>query len=476
MKFHRRAFLGGATAAIGLAAAARSAPAPGTATVRPEQFGAKGDGVTNDTDAFAAMSAHINARGGGTVELRKTTYLVGKQVSGRAEWAFEPYNIMLFSDLRLPLRINGNGARLKCQPGLRYGTFDRATGEKVVRPMPNLRQEDRASVYWAMISVVDSGGTVEISDLELDGSLEQLRIGGPYGDTGIQIPGSGLYLRGNSQSETVRNVSSHHHGQDGVMIDGDDKRGARSRFENLSCEYNGRQGLSIVGGRGYDFIKCKFNHTGKSAVMSSPAAGVDIEAEGAKTNRDFTFVDCEISNNGGCGLVADSGDSADASFTRCKFIGSTNWSAWPNKPGFVFRACTFVGTVVHPWPDPDPKRACRFDDCKFLDDPRLSPTGKVYLAGAESHAVVDMADSTNVQFNRCSFLLTHNGLLPWSWRALYTDCVMEQSAPLEAYPKGKYFGRSTIRGRVDMYGTIAVGTLIVNGQTLTATQIGGEPW
>lgn len=468
--------MAGATAAIGLAGPARSAPAADAATVRPEQFGAKGDGVTNDTDAFAAMSAHINRRGGGTVELRKTTYLVGKQTSGRADWAFEPYNIMLFSNLRLPLRIRGNGARLKCKPGLRYGTFDRATGNKVVRPMPNLRNEERASPYWAMISVVESRATVEISDLELDGSLGQLNIGGPYGDTGIQIAGTGLYLRNNLQSETVRNLNSHHHGQDGIIVDGNDKRRARSRFENIVCEYNGRQGVSLVGGRGYDFIKGKFNHTGKSAVISAPAAGVDIEAEGGKVNRDFTFVDCEFSNNSGCGLVADSGDSADATFTRCTFIGSTMWSAWPNKPGFVFRSCTFVGTVVHPWPDADPKRAARFDDCRFLDDPRLSPTGTVYLAGNKHNAVVDMAESTNVQFNRCAFLLTHDGLLPWSWHALYTDCVISQAARVMAYPKGKYFGRNTINAPVDLYGTIIVGSLTLNGEEVTKGQHGGDPW
>jgi hypothetical protein len=459
MKLDRRAFLGGATAAISLSGACKAAPAADAGSVRPEEFGAKGDGVTNDTAAFAAMTAHINRRGGGAIALRKTTYLVGRQNAGGTDWAFEPETIMNFQNLRLPLTIRGNGARLKCPAGLRYGTFDRGTGIKVDRPMPNFRQEERASPYWAMISVIDSQAAVEISDLELDGNLGQLRIGGPYGDTGIQIAGTGLYLRNNHRSETVRNVSSHHHGQDGVMIDGDDKRAGRSRFENVACEYNGRQGLSMVGGRGYDFIKCKFNHTGKSAVMSAPAAGVDIEAEGSKTNRDMNFVDCEFSNNGGC-----------------SFIGSTNWAAWPFKPGFVFKACTFVGTIVHPFADLDPKRATRFDDCRFLDDPRLSPNGKVYLAGEKNHAIIDMADSTNVQFNRCSFLLTHDGLLPWSWRALYTDCTMRQAASVPAYPKGTYFGTSSIVGPVDLYGTIVVGSLTLNGHPVPKGQNGGEPW
>src|SRR5690348_18315380 len=47
--------------------------------ITPEQFGARGDGLTNDTDAFAAMAAYINRHGGGTIALQATTYLVGKQ-------------------------------------------------------------------------------------------------------------------------------------------------------------------------------------------------------------------------------------------------------------------------------------------------------------------------------------------------------------------------------------------------------------
>jgi hypothetical protein len=327
MKTTRRTFIGGAAAAAGWAAMA--APLPTGDVIRPEDFGAKGDGVANDSQAFAAMSAHVNRRGGGTIVLRKTTYLVGRQVAGEPDWAFTPGRVIELRGLRLPLVIRGNGARLKCAPGLRYGSFDRRSGAVANIPMPHSRQDLRASPYWAMIIVMDSTAPVEITDLELDGSINELRIGGGFGDSGIQIAASGIFLRDNHDTETVRNVHSHHHGQDGVMVDGDDKRRARSRFEDVVCEYNGRQGMSLIGGRGYDFLRCKFNHTGRSKVASAPVAGFDIEAEGGKVNRDMTFTDCEFSNNVGCGMVADSNDSEGATFTRCKFIGTTNWSAWP---------------------------------------------------------------------------------------------------------------------------------------------------
>jgi len=474
----RRTFVTAAIGTAGLSLSSRLPALPPNGVLTPEMFGAKGDGVTNDTDAFAAMATAINRRGGGTVNLRRTTYIVGRQLKGvdLNGWAFPPADIMQFKDLRLPLVIRGNGARLKCAAGLRYGLFDRATGNVFRHPLPYTDIRQIASPYVAMISVKQSSAPFELTDLEMDGNLPNLQIGGPYGDTGYQIPAIGLFLQDNRASETVRNLHTHHHGQDGVEISGDEARRERSRLVNVVSEYNGRQGLSIVGGRGYDFTGCKFNHTGRSKIGSAPGAGVDIEAEGGKTNRDFTFTDCEFSDNLGCGMVADSGDSAGVSFTRCRFIGTTSWSAWPLKPRFVFRDCTFVGTVVHPFPHRDPALATQFYDCRFTDDPALSPTGKVYLGGDKPGPIVNMAASDNVLFSRCYFVLTHNGLLPWSWRATYADCRMQQASPIAAYPKGKYLGTSSIAGNVDLYGTKVIGTLVVNGKALSKGLHGGEPW
>lgn len=444
----------------------------------PEMFGAKGDGVANDTDALAALATAINLRGGGTVEFRRTTYLVGKQALGRdpAGWAYVPADLMEFRRLRAPLVIRGNGATMKCAPGLRYGLFDRATGRPFNRPLPYYEGQQLASPYVAMIRIRGCTAPVELEDLELDGSLAQHRIGGMYGDTGYQIPSIGLFLEDNLDTETIRNLHTHHHGQDGLEINGLDNRRARSRFENVVSEYNGRQGLSMIGGRGYDFDRCKFNHTGRSQIASAPAAGVDIEAEGTKTNRDMTFTDCEFVNNVGCGLLAEAGDSEGMTFTRCNFVGTTVWSAWPRKPRMVFRGCTFVGSVVNAQPSKNPRLAAQFHDCKFRDDPRLSPTGKVYTGGPKGHPIVDMGESDNVLFNRCSFVLTHRGRMPWSWRATYADCTMSQASPETAYPKGKYVGASKITGPADLFNSNIVGSLTVNGRAVPKGLQGGDAW
>jgi hypothetical protein len=436
--------------------------------VRPEDFGAIGDGVTNDTDAFAAMSDHINDRGGGTIVLRRATYIVGRQSRGltKTEYAYVPARIIDLEKLTRPLVIEGNGARLKCAAGLRFGTFDRQSGKPTQRAMPNYDGSEIGAPYHAMIRLTACKAPVTVRDIELDGSLPELRIGGTFGDTGTQLPATGLFLRDNTGTETVIDVHTHHHALDGIQIDGVNSRPARSRFQNVVSEYNGRQGLSLVGGTGYDFSNCQFNHTGRSALVSAPAAGVDIEAEGDKTVRDVTFGDCKFVNNVGCGMVAEMGPSREATFARCTFVGTTAWSAWPNKPLLRFDDCTFIGAIVRAPAEPDPQLRARFHRCTFSDDPALSPTGKVYLGGQPSGLIADLDEQGNPVFVSCVFKLVDRGRLPWSIKATYQDCTMSQTSPETAYPRGTYLGRNTIVGKVDLYWSRILGDLVVNGKLI----------
>src|SRR4051812_45456452 len=96
----RVAIAGGGAWIIGAAAGCHAAPdrkpkspeKPGPASkgppgpvlipkdaLTPEMFGAKGDGATNDSAAFARLAEAITHRGGGTIALRRKTYIVGAQ-------------------------------------------------------------------------------------------------------------------------------------------------------------------------------------------------------------------------------------------------------------------------------------------------------------------------------------------------------------------------------------------------------------
>jgi len=466
MNLDRRQFL--AAAASG-AISTRLAAAPGS-VLRPEDFGAAGDGKTNDTAAFARLSAEVNRRGGGTISLgARRTYVVGSQTRGVQGMGWSPDPILELHHLQEPLTIVGNGARLRADAGLRFGTFDLESGAPNAHPLPYTKPRDLAGAYRGMIWIHDCRAPVAIRDIELDGNSAALRVGGKYGDSGWQVPATGLFLAGNLADERIANVYAHHHGLDGAIIVGDSRRSGRTTVTRLLCRSNGRQGLSITGGHGYDFADCDFSGSARGPIQSAPGSGLDIEAEHPPI-RDLNFVRCKFVDNRGCGLVADSGDSADARFTDCRFVGTQTWSAWPHKPGFRFTGCTFVGSVVHPFADAtDPARATQFIRCTFTDDPSLSPTGKVYLAGGP---IVNMAESENVLFDQCTFRLVADGTLPWSWNATYRDCTMTQRSPRNANPKGRYLGRTTIDAKVDLYGSDIDGTVIVNGRELRRGHIG----
>jgi len=445
--------------------------------VSPELFGATGNGVADDTSAFAALGAKINAARGGTIILAPgRTYRVGRQPSG-GSGALLPEPLIGLRNLTRPLTIHGNGARLKASSGLRYGSFDRRTGLSVHRAMPNLDQSLVASPYSAAVLVSGCTAPIAIRNVELDGNLAGLALGGNWGDTGIQIPGSGLYLIDNVAEETIENVLSHHQPLDGAIISGNPARSCRSRINRLVCRHNGRQGLSLTGGRGYDFDDCEFAHTGRSRLRSAPGAGVDLEAED-KVIRDLTFTRCKFVDNIGAGLLAEEGDTAGAKFIDCLFVGTSSWSAWPRKPAFRFEGCNFAGAVAHAFASHDPAAAARFVNCRFTDNPALSPTGRLYFSGGSAGPIVDLDVSDNVLFENCRFDLMHSGVLPWTWRAIYDNCKMSQVSRTAAMTKGKYLGRNVINGPIDLYGSMILGNVLLNGRLVPHGPVGSDflPW
>ncbi|WP_133032098.1 MULTISPECIES: right-handed parallel beta-helix repeat-containing protein [unclassified Sphingomonas] len=462
MMIHRRVLLRGAL----LAPCASRAFAAQNRVFTPEEFGAKGDGVTNDSAAMARLSTAVRLYGGGTVEFRRTTYVVGAQgLQVQGAFAFPPRELLTFVGCSLPLHLKGNGARLLCEPGLRFGVF--RDGEPFKHAMPYLGP-GVASPYNSMILVEGCTAAVRISDLDLEGPGDRIMVGGQYGDTGWQILSTGLILRNNAGSEIVERVHTHSHCQDGMMIDGvdADTPGVERSLVRVTADSNGRQGCSIVGGRGYRFTGCSFTRSARGSIKSAPGAGVDIEAEGKKHVRDLAFSKCLFSDNGGCGMVADSGDTERVRFENCTFIGTVNWSAWPSKPFFKFEDCTFVGAMTRAFGDSTVARATTFARCTFDDDPARSPTREVFGGGDATAPMVNLGNNQNVSFDKCRFSALHGSVLPWSTGAIYRDCIMAQGNRAFGYPRGQFVGTNRITGKVDLYNSKISGVLTVNGRLI----------
>src|SRR4051794_13769299 len=124
----RREVVQGLAAALcGVPLAAALAEDEAASALTPEAFGAKGDGTTDDTTAFMRLSAAIQARGGGDVQLRRNAfYLVGRRVPDRRFYLTGVPILAVSGVPRFVVRMNG--ATLKLRSGLKFGTFDPASG------------------------------------------------------------------------------------------------------------------------------------------------------------------------------------------------------------------------------------------------------------------------------------------------------------------------------------------------------------
>ncbi|MCS7239143.1 MAG: hypothetical protein NZ899_12875 [Thermoguttaceae bacterium] len=366
--------------------------------------GAKGDGQSDDTAAFQKAAELLQQAGGGTLIIPPGTYIVGRQYHTPGQYPYyqtEP--IFAIKNLKF-LSVEGNEAIIRRAAGLRFGAFDKDTGEPFqAEKMPFV--DWRYAAHVANIFDIGHSQNVWIKNLELDGNVTNLVIGGEYGDTGRQLPGTGIFLH-NCSHVWIDRVHSHHHPLDGIMIAYYQLKESDPATPHIltDCvfEYNGRQGLSWVGGRGLRAYRCKFRHTGRALnggkpFASAPGAGVDIEAE-ESICRDGYFEECEFVNNIGCGMVADSGDGGYSRFVRCLFWGVTSWSAWSAKPGLVYEDCMFHGSIVHAYGSDDQALATRWVRCTFEDLPwedGRQPYGQ-FLAELNGNL-------RNVTFEQCVF-------------------------------------------------------------------------
>jgi hypothetical protein len=340
------------------------------AYITPEQFGAVGDGVTNDTAAFVKMSAFVTHHGG-TIALRPTTYIVGSQGYDpkHKDYSFWPSPIMDFDGCSRPISILGNGAVLRCADGLRFGTFTR-DGQPTSHPMPYYGIGEIAGPYYSMIHVANCSGPVQITDLELDGNVGGLRIGGPWGDVGWQIGCAGLRLDNNTGPVIISQVNSHHHAQDGGSGNGGAVAGVLEPVSIQDCEFasNARNAWSMVGGVGWQFARCKFNGSARGLpIASPPMCGIDFEAEGGRYVSKITLSDCVAEDNTRVGYAfGDRTNVSDISWTGGRIVGNVGTAFYgAGVDGVTFQNTTFLGMLVN-------LDSETFQNCRFSDNPSES--------------------------------------------------------------------------------------------------------
>lgn len=443
------------------------------APVNVLDYGADPTGVLNSTDAFVQASAVLTSNKGGTLIIPRGNYLVGKQTFAGAfglGYAYRRSRIIYIENCTNPILIQGNGATLKCAGGLKFGAFNPVTGSPYASTSP-FTDPDYAADVCLMIQLQDNTGPIIVENLTLDGNDIETVGGGPWGDTGIQLTYSGIYCLGN-HNVTVKNVYAHNFGLDGFLVGNsgiDNKTLPRPHtLENVVAEYNGRQGLSYIGGNSLLVSNSSFCRTGLGAFSSAPGAGVDIEPESAVCGNS-TFINCQFLTNTGPGILAiNDTRSYSHSFYNCLSVGSLNWSLWGQAAAMSYYDCRFYGAIINIYGSlTDPNSASKFVGCLLSMDPSLSPSGAVY--GTR----MDLSGSDNVVLDNCRFDAAGQQL-PFSPSTVqYKDCYFQQTSTTLSFTRGTYTGRNIFKPNcnVDFSSSLFFGPTYYNGSLLYTTAL-----
>lgn len=378
-------------------------------------FGARGDGRTDDTLAFARLTGEVNRRGGGvSVVIPPGTYVVGGQVPGGKTPDGTPYryagrDVMLFQKCERPIRVQGAGATLRLPDGMRFGSFD-AGGKRFDPPLPFW--DTRGSGMTGFLVGAVFCADVRVSGLELDGRNTSYILGGAWGDRERQCRSYGFYFDQCRHVE-LESASAHNFGLDGLYIKAPGLRAGDAPrphiLNNCRFEWNGRQGLSWSGGIGLRATNCSFAHTGyalnarsNEPVFSGPGAGVDIESE-QSVCRDGVFQNCDFFHTRGPGLYCEVGDNADVSFGNCRFWNFDNYAILPKAPRLIFSNCRIYGAAISAYSSAQsPADGTRFVRCTFED--KAHPTLGQPFADAYASLLAFDGLSGGLRLEECAFI------------------------------------------------------------------------
>lgn len=396
-------------------------------------FGATGNGATQDTDAFLKLSAAVNGRCQNEavkVVIPPGSYIVGKQLLNTKGHRYYGVDVLSFANCTKPILVEGKGAVLKHPAGMRFGTFNQ-DGTPYIHS--EIIYETSSLAFTGFMVHAVNCQSVTVRGLELNGNSTKYIIGGKYDAQDTQAISYGLAF------DSVRNVSvesvyAHHFGLDGVFIKypglTQSSAATPTTLKNVRSEYNGRQGMSIVGGIGITAINCDFSHTGYAinegtgkTLENAPKAGVDIEPESSIV-KNVTFLNCRFEHVKGVGLLAYFPTTAsDITVRNCRLWNFNERALWTNAPRFHVYDSEIYGAIANAYvSNARPQDATKFYNCKFED--KVHPTyGAAYKVGPYMFALDNLPDNGGLLFEDCSFINNNS-------EGIYVDSATRKGSPL----------------------------------------------
>ncbi|WP_314262098.1 glycosyl hydrolase family 28-related protein, partial [Cardiobacterium hominis] len=221
------------------------------ANVKDAEYGAKGDGQTDDTAAIQKAIDAVAEKGGGIVDIPNGTYLI--DAMRQESSSYETSGLVLKSNVILRM---ADGTVLKSLPN-----------DSQFASVVTIKDANNAHIY---------GGTV-VGDRSIHT--------GEYGEWG-----HGVRIT-NSTNVVIEKVTSKENWGDGFYVG---KRGSSDietqniTFYQVNADHNRRQGISITHGKGIKVLNSVF----KDTDGTDPRAGIDIEP-----NKNEQVSDVELRGN-----------------------------------------------------------------------------------------------------------------------------------------------------------------------------------
>lgn len=394
-----------------------------------KDFGAMGNGKTDDTKAFLRAVDKINSSGGNvTLNIPTGNYLLNPQRNGlQSEGPFRSIEILYFKNCR-NIKVLGTGAKLTFKNDLYYGAFEKQNGRWQKYPGVTTNYNYLATIGHGI--KLENCSDINISNIEIDGNNKNFITGGQFGDVGFQVDNDGIFIQ-DSRNITLTSLNIHHFGRDGLQIINKTPQGFNTPYQDITLtkcrfEYNGRQGFSWTGGVGLTATDCNFGNTGKSKFVSPPGAGIDFEPNAGYIVYDGKFYNCTISNNEGIGVLADAGsyNARKMYFSNCFISGSKSAAIWIKSPEFVFENCKITGTFYFGYAATKPKDGTQFLSCTFKDNSAGQGSNLNYLIESNGAQFL-LFDKCTFNSSTSSLIYVASGAETEQHRAEFRSCSFE---------------------------------------------------
>ena len=221
--------------------------------VSVKDFGAVGDGVTNDWPAFKAAhdSFGPSLTNGGEILIPKGTYYLSQT------W-------------EITRRVTVRGTNSGDQPSTAGTILKFPANTTGIRVYSSIESPDGGSGAKSMFedfcisaaSKLSTGHGIHLSGYAF---MSRLNIDGFAGD-GIHIVASASNLTGNANGWSIRDVRSKNHGGNGLYVDGQDVNAGYA--VGLDCAHNGLWGIYDSSLLGNTYVATHINGNGRGAVKT----------------------------------------------------------------------------------------------------------------------------------------------------------------------------------------------------------------